>query len=201
MASPAQQLPPGWAAEWDQTHQRYLFIETVTGRAQWEPPAANGAPVPVEPPSVSPPPTAPQHGKRRQYAAGQTQAYYGAADGLSAPAYGAAAPQPQVQAPTQLFTPGLAAEGQFQQQQQQLVSAQPPYHGAATAAEPEYMNAPGFGQQSSVTTLVDQFGQMNVAQKGLRLYTTNLLTSPPEPRELLRPLPDIVLPPNASVSP
>ncbi|EMD35607.1 CPII coat sec24 protein [Gelatoporia subvermispora B] len=201
MASPAQQLPPGWAAEWDQTHQRYLFIETATARTQWEAPVANGAPVPAQSPSVSPPPTAPQHGKRRQYAAGQTQAYYGAADTLSAPTYGAAAPQPQPQAPAQLFTPGLAADGQFQQQQQQI-QGQPPYYGnVAPPAEPEYINAPGFGQQPAMNALADQFGQMNVAQRGLRLYTTNLLTSPPEPRELHRPPPDIILPPNASVSP
>lgn len=52
-----------------------------------------------------------------------------------------------------------------------------------------------------MNALADQFGQMGVGQKGLRLYTANLLTSPPEPRELLRPPPDICLPPNASVSP
>lgn len=50
--------------------------------------------------------------------------------------------------------------------------------------------------------LADQLGQMNVGgPKGLRLVTTNLLTSPPEPLELHRPPPEIILPPNASVSP
>ncbi|KAH9939470.1 protein transporter SEC24 [Amylocystis lapponica] len=199
MASPSQQLPPGWAAEWDPNNQRYLFIETATGRTQWEPPV--GGPDLANPtPSASPPP-AHSHGKRRQYAAGQTQAYYGGADGAAAPAYGAAAQQPQT---AQLFTPGLAAENQFQQQQQ-VQGQQQSYFAPA---EPEYINAPGFGQQPPIVppgvgvgALTDQFGQMNVGQKGLRLFTTNLLTSPPEPHELLRPPPDICLPPNASVSP
>ncbi|KAI0918792.1 COPII subunit, variant 2 [Taiwanofungus camphoratus] len=205
MASPSQQLPPGWVAEWDPNAQRYLFIETATGRSQWEAPVA-GPGVPSLSPSVSPPPTnSLHHAKRRQYAAGQTQAYYGAGDGLptGGPAYGAAAQQPQ---PAQLFTPGLAAEGQFQQQQMQ--GQQAPYFAPAPA-EPEYINAPGFGQPQvpqgpgmGVGVLADQFGQMNMGpQKALRLYTTNLLTVPPDPRELHRPPPEIVLPPNACVSP
>ncbi|CAL1699436.1 unnamed protein product [Somion occarium] len=193
MASPAQQLPPGWTAEWDATHQRYLFIETHTGHTQWEPPAAGPELSPQ--PSVSPPPS--HHAKRRQYAAGQTQAYYGVGDSLAAvPQYSAAAPQPQ---PTQLFTPGLAADGQFQQQQQQP----PPYYGGH--AEPEYINAP---QQpvypvqppSQMGVLADQFGQMTMGHKGLRLFTTNLLTSPPEPLELRQPPPEIFLPPNSCLS-
>ncbi len=172
--------------------------ESTTGRTQWEPPV--GSPDPSLAPSVSPPPTQ-AHTKRRQYAAGQTQAYYGAADGLSAPSYGgAAAVQPQ---PTQLFTPGLAAENQFQQQQVQ--GGQPPYYGGAPA-EPDYINAPQqptYGQQpqAQMGALADQFGQMNVGQRGLRLYTTNLLTSPPDSNELHRPPPEICLPPNACVSP
>ncbi|KAK7684560.1 COPII subunit [Cerrena zonata] len=48
--------------------------------------------------------------------------------------------------------------------------------------------------------LADQFGQMNMGQKGLRLFTTNLLTSPPEPMELRQPPPEIVLPPNSCLS-
>lgn len=114
--------------------------------------------------------------------------------------------------PAQLFTPGLAAENQFQQQQQQMQAGQPPYYGQP--AQPEYINgpqAPAYGQsqttlvdpygqsQASVNTLADQFGQMNV--KGPRLYTTNLLTSPPDPRELHRPPPEILLPPNSTFSP
>lgn len=103
----------------------------------------------------------------------------------------------------QLFTPGLAAENQFQQQQQQQMQApgQPPYYGGGPA-EPEYINGHQAPVYSQTNTLVDQFSQMNMAgQKGLRLYTTNLLTSPPDPRELHRPPPEIVLPPNSCVSP
>ncbi|KAK7684559.1 hypothetical protein QCA50_012506 [Cerrena zonata] len=70
--------------------------------------------------SGSPPPAL-HHTKRRQYAAGQTQAYYGAGDlAPAAPQYGGVAPQAQ---PAQLFTPGLAADGQFHQQQQQQQQA------------------------------------------------------------------------------
>ncbi|KAJ3487805.1 hypothetical protein NLI96_g3293 [Meripilus lineatus] len=193
MASPAEQLPPGWSAEWDATHQRYLFVENATGRTQWEPPAA-GSEIPPQS-SGSPPPA--HHGKRRQYAAGQTQAYYGGQDTLST-----TAPQYGQTPPSQLFTPGLAAvEGQFAQQQGPVTQQQQsPYYGA----EPEYINAPqqpGYPQQPQMAQLADQFGQMNMGQKGLRLFTTNLLTAPPEPHELLRPPPDILLPPNASISP
>jgi hypothetical protein len=122
---------------------------------------------------------------------------------MTYPGAGGPGPNPQ---PAQLFTPGLATENQFQQQQMQ--SSQTPYYGQTSG--PEYINGPQppmygqeqYGQsQASVNTLVDQFGQMNMGQKGLRLYTTNLLTSPPEPQELHRPPPEIVLPPNSTFSP
>ncbi|KAI0792427.1 protein transporter SEC24 [Abortiporus biennis] len=198
MASPSQQLPPGWAAEWDATNQRYLFVETTTGRSQWEPPVA-GPEIVGQEPSGSPPP-AHHHGKRRQYAAGQTQAYYGGDSlGPSAPQYGNVPQQP-----AQLFTPGLAATeggGQFAQQQQ-IQGGQQGYY----AQEPEYINGP---QQpvypvqppAQMGALADQFGQMNMGQKGPRLFTTNLLTSPPEPLELRQPPPEIFLPPNSCISP
>ncbi|KAJ3559386.1 hypothetical protein NM688_g386 [Phlebia brevispora] len=48
--------------------------------------------------------------------------------------------------------------------------------------------------------IVDQFNQLSMGQKGLRLFTTNLLTSPPDPRELNRPPPEIILPPGSCVS-
>ncbi|KDR80013.1 hypothetical protein GALMADRAFT_222930 [Galerina marginata CBS 339.88] len=203
MAAPAEQLPPGWAAEWDATHQRYLFIETNTGHTQWEPPAA--APAGVENgPSASPPPAQAGHGRRRQYAAGQTQAYYGG-DAAADPGFGASAPglQPQPQGP--LFTPGLAVENQFaaQQTHQSTAPGQAGYYGQA---EPEYINGPAFNQQpqygqAPVDALANQFGQMGVGGKQFQLYTTNLLTSPPEPRELQRPPPEIRLPPNSCISP
>ncbi|OJA08409.1 hypothetical protein AZE42_00995, partial [Rhizopogon vesiculosus] len=82
MASPSQQLPPGWAAEWDPATQRYLFTEPSTGRSQWEVPTPAPATLIDHGPSGSPPLPATHHTKRRQYAAGQTQAYYGTTDGL-----------------------------------------------------------------------------------------------------------------------
>ena len=73
--------------------------------------------------------------------------------------------------------------------------------------ETQYINAPGFGQEpvyypptAPVNTLADQFGQMGMGQKPLQLYTTNLLTSPPDPRELIRPPPEIRLPPNSCIT-
>lgn len=39
-----------------------------------------------------------------------------------------------------------------------------------------------------------------MGQKPLQLYTTNLLTSPPDPRELSRPPPEIRLPPNSCIT-
>jgi len=168
-----------------------LAIETTTGHTQWDPPAAGSA-------GIENAPVAPSHGgKRRQYAAGQTQAYYGEAEG------GQAAPGPGLHVQPQggqLFTPGLAAENQFaaQQAQQPPAPGQPSYYGQA---EPEYINGPGaqYGQPP-VDALANQFGQLGMGQK-FQLYTTNLLTSPPEPRDLQQPPPEIRLPPNSCISP
>ncbi|KXN89326.1 Protein transport protein SEC24 [Leucoagaricus sp. SymC.cos] len=201
MSSPAQQLPPGWTAEWNPEHQRYLFIETASGHTQWEPPALDQQSHP--PPNASTAPT--HHTKRRQYAAGQTQAYYGATEAAPDPGYGAAPGPPAQPAGGQLFTPGLVAENQFQTQQVQAPSYygqqpdQPAYADPSTgyvAQQPQYI-------QPGVDTLAGQFGQMGITggQKQFQLYTTNLLTSPPEPRELHRPPPEIRLPPNSSISP
>jgi protein transport protein SEC24 len=52
--------------------------------------------------------------------------------------------------------------------------------------------------------MTNQFGHMGVggqAQKPYSLQTINLITSPPEPRDLEKPPPEIRLPPNASLSP
>ena len=178
--------------------------ETATGRTQWEPPVEEGAV-----PAADAAPAAHGHSKRRQYAAGATQAYYGGADSYSAdPQYISPAPQSQVMTPAvapgagpvaggQFFTPGLAAENTFAAQQQQQPPSQYP--------QPDYINAPhniqpAYQQQMSAVT--DQFGQMGLGgQKPFSLYNTNLLTSPPDPRELFLPPPEIRLPPNACISP
>ncbi|EGN92871.1 hypothetical protein SERLA73DRAFT_127142 [Serpula lacrymans var. lacrymans S7.3] len=199
MSSHTQHLPAGWAAEWDASNQRYLYIETLTGRTQWDPPIQASTAV-MDLHAASVPST---HGKRRQYAAGQTQAYYSASDGPTDPAYGVSTPQQHPTVPTgQLFTPGLAADQQFAMQQQ----PQAQYY--APQQEPQYINAPGFGQEpvynppsAPVNALADQFGQMGVGgQKPYQLLTTNLLTSPPDPRELSRPPPEMRLPPNSCIT-
>jgi protein transport protein SEC24 len=126
------------------------------------------------------------------------------------PSYGGGGVAANLQQPSagaQLFTPGLAAEAGFGGQQ--MPPGQPQYYGP----ESEYVGAPGYGQpqvaayaqQHALGTalggLTDQFGQMNVgAQKPFQLYTANLLTSPPDPRDLERPPPEIRLPANASIS-
>ncbi|TFK26550.1 protein transporter SEC24 [Coprinopsis marcescibilis] len=202
MASPAQQLPPGWSAEWDASAQRYLFIETATGRTQWEPPApaAPAAQIPYTDPGAAAQPAG-SH-KRRQYAAGQTQAYYGGESTLDAGYLGGPPPQ---QGGGQLFTPGLVGENQFAAQQTQAQpAAQPAYY---TPGDADYAHAPVYGQPQPaygqpVDNLANQFGQMGVTgQKQHSLYTTNLLTSPPDPRDLQNPPPEIRLPPNSCVSP
>ncbi|GAA99249.1 uncharacterized protein L969DRAFT_48143 [Mixia osmundae IAM 14324] len=92
----AQQLPPGWAAQWDPQHNRNLYIDTTTNRSQWEPPtgpaggltgqhgqpAPNGAAMAGQQtgaggrgtPSTSAPGPA---RSKRQYAANQNELYYG----------------------------------------------------------------------------------------------------------------------------
>jgi hypothetical protein len=98
--------------------------------------------------------------------------------------------------------PGLAAENKFAQQQQpQQQQAGPSYF--QQRGEPEYINSPGYGQPpvagygaGGVGQLTDQFGQMGIngGQKPFQIYTTNLLTSPPDPRDLELPPPPIQLP-------
>ncbi|KAF8761752.1 CPII coat sec24 protein [Rhizoctonia solani] len=112
-----QQLPPGWISQWDETYQRPLFIQPATGHTQWEPPIVDAE---QHQPSVeeyqqAPPTTA--SSKRRQYAAGQSQAYSGAADlpPVQPQSYGD--PNTGVGPGPALFTPGLEQ------------TQQPPYYG------------------------------------------------------------------------
>lgn len=181
--------------------------ETATGHTQWEHPIAQQQP---PEPSTSPPVTtaAQSHHKRRQYAAGQTQAYYGAAEVAPDPGYVAPGLQPQP-AGGQLFTPGLAAENQFQSQQTQAPGQPHPYF-TQPLEQPTYLEPYDHQQQQQrsnyvqpgVDALAGQFGQMGMGgQKQFQLYTTNLLTSPPDPHELFKPPPEIRLPPNACISP
>ncbi|THH04737.1 hypothetical protein EW145_g5300 [Phellinidium pouzarii] len=72
-----------------------------------------------------------------------------------------------------------------------------------------HINAPGFSStpaqvssQQQIGAVTDQFGQIGLGagQKPFALYTTNLLTAPPDPRVLHAPPPEIRLPLNASIS-
>ncbi|KAG8808884.1 COPII subunit [Serendipita sp. 399] len=58
----------------------------------------------------------------------------------------------------------------------------------------------GYGQQGSMAHLTNQFSQMGMGTKPFSLYTANLLQTPPEPLDLLKPPPEIRLPPGSSVT-
>lgn len=179
--------------------------ESASGRAQWEPPAEQSTPSVDQPPAASTPPIA-AHNKRRQYASNQGQIYYGANQSQPAEQSGYLGAGPQA---SNLFTPGLAImeNQQFSQQQQAHPPPTPQYFGGQS----DYGQAPAYGQpqqpaaQPQMGGLADQFGNMGLgggggAQKGYHLQTANLITSPPDPLELLQPPPEIRLPPNSAIS-
>jgi protein transport protein SEC24 len=151
------------------TKELCQITEIETGQTQWEPPTqADYEEIqtqghPAEGDLLSPGSAQPAHApKRRQYAAGQSQAYYGTPEptygdfggGAGAGGYYAGAPgQPPAPggpaAGGGFFTPGLVGEQQgFQQQQQQPAAA-----AAAAAAAAGYYGAqapgpaPGYGGQ------------------------------------------------------
>ncbi|KAG9093067.1 COPII subunit [Ceratobasidium sp. UAMH 11750] len=189
MADP--QLPPGWISQWDETHQRPLFIQPATGHTQWE--------VPFEDPQQQQPPAPTQHtthSKRRQYAAGQSQAYSGAPDITPMPPQGYADPSAGVAPAPAFFTPGL-----------QQTPSQPPYYGqdagytSSAPPQPPYGQAPqpAYGQQ--MNQMADQFAQMGMGgQKGYALHTVNIIGTYLDPQELTNPPPEIRLPPGACIS-
>ncbi|KAJ3284736.1 hypothetical protein HDU79_007890 [Rhizoclosmatium sp. JEL0117] len=59
---PPQQpmLPPGWIAQWNAQYQRNFYVETATGKSQWEAPTF--APPPVPPPTEFAAPAGPPPG-------------------------------------------------------------------------------------------------------------------------------------------
>jgi len=177
------------------------ITEQATGHTQWEPPVDGVAPIIDADAPVAPVPNT----KRRQYAAGQTQAYYSAeSGGIVDQGYGSAQPpvQPQ-QGGGQYFTPGLTQPAQFQPAGPGYAGPPAEQQGApGPYAQAQYGGTPGYSNQS-VNGLADQFGQMGVGgvQKQFELSTTNLFTSPPEPSDLHIPPPEIRLPPNSCVTP
>ncbi|KAJ3344152.1 hypothetical protein HDU83_005378 [Entophlyctis luteolus] len=54
------QLPPGWIAQWNSQYQRNFYVDTATGKSQWEPPAF--APPPGPPPASYAAPEGPPPG-------------------------------------------------------------------------------------------------------------------------------------------
>ncbi|KAF8315002.1 CPII coat sec24 protein [Clavulina sp. PMI_390] len=180
-------LPPGWKAEWSDEHRQYYFINEASGTTQWEPPMvsvpASEAPI-GDPGQEAPQPQA--HGKRRQYATGQSQAYTGTAE--TAPQW--TDPSAGYQQPGgQLFTPGFSGDTSMQQQQQQ--------------AAPYYAGQADFGQQGApVAQLGQQFGQMNLQGNNRPVVNMpiNLIGTPLNVAELEGPPPEIFLPPNVSLS-
>ncbi|EUC53780.1 protein transporter SEC24 [Rhizoctonia solani AG-3 Rhs1AP] len=185
----AEQLPPGWISQWDENYQRPLYIQPATGHTQWEPPTEAAPQIQQEAHSDphAPPST---HAKRRQYAAGQSQAYTGATDlpPMQAPTY----VDPAASAGPALFTPGI---DQSQMQSQQYYA-----QAAPTPAQPAYgQPQPGYGQQ--MNQMADQFAQMGVGgQKGYAVHTVNLIGTYLDPQELSYPPPEIRLPPGACIS-
>lgn len=137
-----------------------ISIESATGRSQWEHPAQfppePAAPIDAQPP-VAPHTTG--HSKRRQYASGQTQAYYGISEpaAYGDPSYGAGqVPPPQG---GQLFTPGLAAEGAFQAQQQYFAPPEGGYQNGQYPQQPPVLAPAGQQQMGQMT---NQFAQMGL---------------------------------------
>ncbi|QRW04974.1 transporter protein Sec23 [Ceratobasidium sp. AG-Ba] len=188
MADP--QLPPGWISQWDETHQRPLFVHTATGHTQWDVPAGDFQ----QPPDAPAHSTA--HSKRRQYAAGQSQAYSGAAEMPPTQPQAYAYPSAATGAAPAFFTPGL-----------QQTPAQPPYYGqdaggyaSPAPPQPPYgQTQPAYGQQMGQVT--DQFAQMGMGgQKGYGLHTVNVIGTYLDPQELTNPPPEIRLPPGACVT-
>ncbi|KAH7099784.1 CPII coat sec24 protein [Auriculariales sp. MPI-PUGE-AT-0066] len=201
MADPALNLPPGWNAHWDPTHQRYLFVEAESGHQQWEHPLEN-QPQAAYGEQDEAQQAAPAGGsRRRQYAAEQTQAYYG--DSQPQPSYGVdpAYGQPTVGQPAppqqQLFTPGLTSSESQPHAAQGYPGYSDPAQQYGQQMQQQQQQQPNYGVQQ----LADQFGGLGVAgQKPLQLHSVNLLNMPPNPAELLQPPPEIRLPPGACLT-
>lgn len=143
------------------SHRGSYFLETASGHTQWEVPGYDPegglGQQPQQPFNPAQDHAAPlAHTKRRQYAAGQTQAYYGGAPDQPAQYVEPSAPTGQ------LFTPGLTADAQPQYfapeaNQGYASGGQPPY----TQAQPPYLQQ----QQQPVNDLGGQFSQLGLGQK------------------------------------
>lgn len=103
------------------------------------------------------------HTKKRQYAAGQTQAYQGTAETVPQYSDPAAMMQPGAAPGGQLFTPGFTGESSgFQQQQQQATPYFAPQDGHYPAGQQHAAMPPYQQGAAPMAQLGDQFGQMNL---------------------------------------
>lgn len=208
----AGQLPPGWIAHWCVKLLHYtrakrcegikrtsatcssvrsrvplrelklirVTAESESGHQQWEHPLENQPQLAFAQEQQAAVPAA--GGKRRQYAVDQTVAYAEPA-AYTDPGY----PPQNVQQPVaggygQTFTPGEQLQ-------------QPGYYAAAE--QNQYPAQPTYG----VNQLADQFNTLGMGgQPPLALHSVNLLTTPPNPAELVAPPPQIRLPPGVSCS-
>lgn len=145
-------------------------VEVETGHSQWEPPTEQvdgdyeGQQAPIQQTTHHAP-------KKRQYAAGQSQAYYGTPEPEYNPGFGAPAPQyPAMAAPVgqQLFTPAAPD------------AVQAPYGGNVAGSggyydQQQYPTAPPAAYGGGVGVLADQFSQMGMgttqgqAQQAVRI--------------------------------
>ncbi|CAE6421688.1 hypothetical protein ACGC1H_001843 [Rhizoctonia solani] len=190
-----QQLPPGWTSQWDETYQRQLFIQSTTGHTQWEPPLADPEQYQpsVEEYQQAPSTTQP---KRRQYAAGQSQAYSGAVDLPPVQPQGYGEPSVGPGPTPALFTPGL------DQTHQPAYYAQDQGYGGPSAVPQAYGQPPPQPYSQQVNQMANQFSQMGVGgQQSYGVHTMNLVGAYLDPQELLAPPPEIRLPPNAAINP
>jgi hypothetical protein len=180
----AQQLPQGWASEWNEQYQRLLFVELATGKTQWEPPnisrdlslaaphvprgAGNRASMP---PLASPPaglagkspPAPPAHRSKRQYAANQVAAYDIAPDSVSSGGqfFSPGAPEQQQ---AQFFPPAGDQGSQPPQYGQPPIGYPGHARGHARTASVGGYGAYGGGQHPGIQGVTQQFGHMGLSQ-------------------------------------
>lgn len=143
-------------------HFAHFFTEPATGHTQWELPFEDHQQAQPGPPTTNP--------KRRQYAAGQSQAYSGAAELPPIQPQAYADPSAAVGPGPALFTPGLE---QTQMQQ--------PYYGQDTGAgygAPGQTPAYGQPQQQQMSQMTDQFAHMGMGgQKGVSCQSYSFINA------------------------
>ncbi|VDB95508.1 unnamed protein product [Peniophora sp. CBMAI 1063] len=177
-------LPPGWIAEWNAEHQRWVFIDQATGSAQWEPPAPSA----MVPEMADTPQPAQARTKRRQYApVEQSQLYYNSTPGPTAPQ---SYDQP---------TPSTVAQGYFTPVDATQHAGQPGPLDYASTQVSGYNPVSPVGAYG-VDQLANHLDQMGVQGARQQSRAVNLLTEPPGPHEPHLPPPAPQFPARATAS-